>query len=110
MDTTGRWKRTEVQAHVRLALFYLRRFVLLWIAGKIANAATAHVILLPPFAFRPWTEAVTLAFELGVMVIFIRRNNEDVLLGNLGLRVSSAIAPLIVAHFALSAALALCMR
>ncbi len=111
MDTTGRWKRTEVQAHVTLAawlrsalfLSYLRRFGLLWIAGKIANAATAHAVLLPPFAFRPWTEMVTLAFELGVIVIFIKRNNEDILLGNLGLRLSTAAAPLIAVHFVLSA-------
>ena len=118
MDTTGRRKRTEVQAHVSLAawlrsalfLSYLRRFVLLWIAGKIANAATARVILLPPFAFRPWTEMVTLAFELGVLVIFIKRNNEDILLGNLGLRLSTAIAPLVVVHLALTATLALVTR
>jgi len=46
---------------------------------------------------------VTLAFELGVIVIFIKRNNEDILLGNLGLRLSTAAAPLIAVHFVLSA-------
>jgi hypothetical protein len=93
---------------LRSALFhaYLRRFILLWIAGKIANAATATAILLPPFAFRLGTEIVTLAFELGVIVILIKRSNEDILLGNLGLRVSTAIAPLVIVHFILSATLA----
>ena len=53
MDATGRWERTEVQAHVRLAgwlrspLFrsYLRRFILLWVAGKIANGATGGLTI-----------------------------------------------------------------
>lgn len=40
----------------RLFRSYLRRFLLLWVAGKIANAATAAVIRLPPLAFRPATE------------------------------------------------------
>jgi len=114
MDTTGRRQRTEVQADVsvvrwlRSALFhsYLRRFVLLWIAGKIANAATASAIHLSPFAFRPGTEIVLLGFELGVIVVFIKRNNEDVLLGNLGLRLPAALAPLAMVHFVLSALLA----
>jgi hypothetical protein len=115
MDTTGRGERTEVQTHVSLshwlrsALFhaYLRRFVLLWIAGKIANAGTAHLIGIPPLAFRPASEIVTLAFELGVVVIFIKRSNEDILLGNLGLSLPAAVAPLAIVHFILSAALAL---
>jgi hypothetical protein len=114
MDATGRWKRTEVQAHVGLrawlgsALFrsYLRRFVLLWIAGKLANVLTAHLSGIPPYAFRPGTELVILGFELGVIVIFIKNANEDVLLGNLGLRLSAALAPLVPVHVMLSAALA----
>jgi hypothetical protein len=115
MDTTGRGERTEVQAHVSLRLWlrsalfhaYLRRFVLLWIVGKIANAATARASDLPPFSFRPGTEIVTLAFELGVVVIFIRRSNEDILIGNLGVSVPAAVAPLAIVHVLLSAALAL---
>jgi len=53
---------------------------------------------------------VTLAFELGVLVIFIKRNNEDILLGNLGLRLSTALAPLVFVHLDLSATLALVTR
>lgn len=114
MDTTGGRQRTEVQAHVsanlwlRSALFqaYLRRFVLLWIAGKIANAATARAVGLPPFAFRIATEIVMLGFELGVIVVFIKRANEDILLGNLGLSVARAVAPLALVHFVLSALVA----
>jgi len=115
MDTKGRGERAEVQTHVtvslwlRSALFhgYLRRFLLLWIAGKIANAVTARAIHLPPFAFRTATELMILAFELGVIVIFIKRNNEDILLGNLGLRLPAAIAPLAIVHLVLSATLAM---
>lgn len=115
MDTTGRRKRTEVQAHVNLRLWlrsalfhaYLCRFVLLWIAGKIANASTASAVHLPPLGFRPGTEIGILAFELGVIVIFIKRSNEDVLIGNLGLSLPAAVAPLAIVHFILSATLAL---
>ena len=94
---------------LRSALFrsYLRRFLLLWVAGKIANVATAAVVGLPPFAFRPGTELVVCAFELAVLVAFIRRANEDILLGNLGLRLPVALAPLVLVHFALSLALSL---
>lgn len=114
MDTTGGRERTKIQAHVSLSLWlrsalfhtYLRRFILLWIAGKIANAVTARAVHLPPFDLRPGTEIMTLVFELGVIVIFIKRNNEDILLGNLGLRVSAAIAPLVIVHCILSATLA----
>lgn len=115
MDTTGRRQRTEIQAHVSLrqwlssALFhaYLRRFVLLWIAGKIANAGSAGFIGIPPLAFRSTSEIVALAFELGVVVIFIKRSNEDILIGNLGLSLPAALAPLAIVHFILSATLAL---
>ena len=115
MDTTGRRERTEVQTHVSLgawlrsALFrsYLRRFVLLWIAGKIANAATARLIEIPPLVFRPGTELVTFAFEIGVLLIFIKHANEDILLGNLGIGLAAVIIPLAVVHLALSAVLAL---
>jgi hypothetical protein len=115
MDTSGRGERTQVQTHVSLrhwlrgALFhaYLRRFLLLWIAGKIASAGTARLIAIPPLAFRPGSEVVMLVFELSVLVIFIKRANEDILIGNLGLSLPAAVAPLAIAHFALSATLAL---
>jgi len=118
MDTTGGRERTKIQTHVSLSLWlrsalfhtYLRRFILLWIAGKIANAVTARAIHLPPFGFRPGTEIVTLAFELGVIVIFIKRSNEDILLGNLGMRLPAAIAPLAIVHLVLSATLAVLAR
>jgi hypothetical protein len=90
----------------RLFRSYLRRFTLLWIVGKIANAATAASIKLPPLAFRPGTELVVCAFELAILIAFIKRANEDILLGNLGLRLGAALAPLVLAHFALSLALA----
>ena len=86
---------------------YLRRYVLLWIAGKIANAATAVVVKLPPLAFRPGTELIVCAVALLMLVAFIRRANEDILLGNVGLRLAVALAPLVAVHAALSAALAL---
>ena len=86
---------------------YLRRFLLLWVVGKVANAGTAAVIKLPPLAFRPGTELVICAFELAVLVAFIRRANEDILLGNLGIRLPVALAPLVALHFALSLTLSL---
>lgn len=91
------------------ALFraYLRRFLLLWLVGKIANAATAAVVGLPPFAFRPGTELVICGFEVAILTAFIRRAHEDILLGNLGLRLPLALAPLVVVHIALSLALSL---
>jgi hypothetical protein len=96
---------------LRSGLFhaYLRRFVLLWIAGKIANAATAtaRAVGLPPFEFRIGTEIVILGFELGVILVFIKRGNEDILLGNLGLSLAMAVAPLVLLHFVLSALVAI---
>jgi len=86
---------------------YIRRLVLLWIAGKIANAATAGKVGLPPFGFRFGTELVICAFELAALVIIIRRANEDILLGNLGLSVPQVLAPLVVLHFILSLVVAL---
>lgn len=91
----------------RLFRSYLRRFTLLWIAGKIANAATAAFVKLPPLAFRPGTELVVCAIELVILVTFIRRVNEDILLGNLGLPLAAALAPLVAVHLVLSAAVAL---
>ena len=86
----------------RLFQSYLRRFLVLWIAGKIANTVTASIVKLPPLAFRPGTELIVCAFEVAVLVAFIRRANEDILLGNLGLRLPVALAPLVVVHGALS--------
>jgi len=87
------------------ALFrsYLRRFILLWIVGKVANAATAAVVGLPPLAFRPGTELVVCALELAVLVAFVRRANE----GILRLRLPVALAPLVLVHVALSLATSL---
>ena len=117
MDAKGGRERAEVQADVTGITFvwlhswlfrsYLRRFTLLWVVGKVANAVTAAFVKLPPFAFRPGTELVVLAFEFTVLIAFIRRANEDILLGNLGLRLSAALAPLVFVHLALSLALSL---
>jgi len=86
---------------------YLRRFVLLWIAEKIANAATAAKVGLSPLGFRPGTELVVCAFELGALVVTIKRANEHTLLGNLGLSWPMVLAPLVVLHFLLSIVVAL---
>ena len=85
---------------------YLRWFLLLWIAGKIANAATAAYVQLPPYGFRLGTELFICAFELVALFLFMRAANEDILLGNLGIRVTTALAPLVILHLALSAVLA----
>ncbi len=98
---------SDVWLRSRLFRAYLLRFTLLWIVGKIANAATASAVTLPPFAFRPGTELVICAFELAVLVAFIRRAHEDILLGNLGLRLPAVLAPLVLVHLALSLALSL---
>ncbi len=83
--------------------------MLLWVVGKIANAATAtaSAVQLPPLAFRPGTELVACVFEVAVLVAFVRRTNEDILLGNLGIPLSAALAPLVLLHFVLSFALSL---
>lgn len=86
---------------------YLWRFFLLWLAGKIANAATAVIAKVPPLAFRPGTELVACAIELFVLWVFVRSDNEDLLLGNLGVNLRTAFGPLAVLHFMLSAMLSL---
>jgi len=91
----------------RLFRSYVYRFWLLWVVGKIANATTAAVVDLPPLAFRPGTELVICAFELAVLIAFIRRAHEDILLGNLGMRLPIALAPLVLLHLVLSLALSL---
>jgi hypothetical protein len=62
---------------------------------------------LPPFGFRFGAELGMCAFELGVLIISIRRSNEDILLGNLGLTMTQVSAPLVILHFMLSALVAL---
>ena len=108
---------SQAHAHIRVGVrqwlttslgrAYSRRFVLLWIAGKIANAATATKVGLPPLGFRFGTELVICAFELGALVVIIRRANEHTLLGNLGLSFPQVLAPLVVLHFILSIVVAL---
>jgi len=90
-----------------LFLSYLRRFFLLWIAGKLINVVTATAVGVSPLSFRPGTELIILLFELGAMVAFIKHDNEDILLGNLGLGLAAALVPLSIVHVALSATLAL---
>lgn len=85
----------------------MRRFLLLWIAGKALNAMMAARVGLPPFGFRVGAELVACAFELGALIIILRRANEDILLGNLGLTLTQVSSPLIVLHFMLSALIAL---
>jgi len=97
----ARWYRS------RLFQSYLRLFPLLWILGKAANAFTASQARLSPLGFRPLTEIATCALELFVLWTFIRRNNEDILLGNLGLSAPTALLPLVPLHFVLSALAAL---
>lgn len=100
---------SQIREWLSSALFrsYLWRFLLLWVVGKVANAGTAAIADLPPLAFRPGAEVVACGAELVVLWVFIRRVNEDLLLGNLGLDLRTAFAPLVLLHFALSAALAL---
>ena len=93
----SRWIRS------RLFRSYLRLFPVIWVLGKAANAFTAAYSGLSPFAFRPITEIAACVLELVVLWVFIRRNNEDILLGNLGLSAPAALLPLVPVHFALSA-------
>ena len=96
-------------AWVRSRLFraYVFRFILLWIGAKTANSVYARLLLLPPLAFRPWSEIVMCLIELVVLTAFIRQTNEDILLGNIGLRLRTALFPLVILHFGLSGVLAL---
>lgn len=98
-ESVVRWRRAQG--------LYVRSFLLLWLVGKIANAGTAAAVELPPLAFRPGTEFVVCAIELFILMAFIRRANEDILLGNLGLSLTQTLAPFTILHFALSGALAL---
>lgn len=89
---------------MRSGLFrsYLGAFVLLWIVMKSAMIAGAILLDSPPFAFHPFGEAVTCTFELVALRAFLRRSNEDILLGNLGLPLGLALSPFVPLHFALS--------
>ena len=89
---------------------YLRWFVILWVGGKLANIFTAAYLKLPLFGFRPGTELLLCAIELLLLSIFIRRVNQDILVANLGIRLSTALAPLVIPHFALSGLVALAAR
>jgi hypothetical protein len=82
-------------------------FILLWAVAKVAMVAGAIVFHAPPLAFHPVGEAIACAIELSVLVLSLRAAHEDVLLGNLGMRLSVALAPLVVLHFVLSGALSL---
>lgn len=97
----SRWFRSK------LFRSYLLQFPVIWVLVKAGNAYTAAWVGAPPFAFRPFTEIVCCAIELFVLWAFIRRNNEDILLGNLGLSWAVTLLPLAPVHFALSALAAL---
>lgn len=86
---------------------YVVRFTLLWIAAKAANSFYARLLLLPPFGFRPWSEIVICVIELAVLTLFIRQADEDILLGNMGLRLGTALLPFVPLHFLLSGVLTL---
>ena len=96
MITYSTWYRSP------LFRSYLRLFPLIWTLGKAANAFTAAQAGLTPLGFHPLSEVAVCAFELIVLWTFIRRNNEDILLGNLGLRGPAALLPLVPLHFVLS--------
>jgi len=86
---------------------YLQRFLLLWLVGKAVNAGSASMSQLPPLGFRPATELVACAAQLLVLWASIRRTNEDLLIGNLGVGIVAVLGPLALVHFALSALMAL---
>jgi hypothetical protein len=93
--------------HSRLFRSYLTVFPFLWALTKAANAFTASVAGIPPLGFRPFTEMVACAIELIVLATYIRRDNEDILIGNLGIPLLAALLPLVLIHVILSALLAL---
>jgi len=91
----------------RLFRSYLFQFPIVWLLVKAANAYMAGYVREPPLGFRPATETVACVIELFILWAFIRRNNEDILLGNLGLSWKETLLPLVPLHFALSALAAL---
>jgi hypothetical protein len=95
---------------------YLTSFLILWIVAKAAIVGGAMAVAAivgarlaepDPLAFAPRAETWACVLELLVLAHFIRRRGEDVLLGNLGLGLGDALAPLVVVHATLSAAVAL---
>jgi hypothetical protein len=85
---------------------YLAAFLILWVLAKTAIAGGAALAGLEPFAFQPYYETWACALELLTLAHFIHRRGEDVLLGNLGLGLGTALLPLALAHAALSGAVA----
>ena len=83
---------------------YLVSFLVLWVVAKTALAAGAAYYGLDPFAFQPYSETWACVLELLVLAHFIRRRGEDVLLGNIGLDLGTALLPVALLHFALSGA------
>lgn len=104
-----RWSGTRaLRAWIRSPLFAheLRDFLLLWVVVKGVNAVTAAQAGLPPFAFRPATEAAALAVECVGVWVFTRRAREHVLLANLGIGLPLFLAPFTVLHLTLGLILA----
>ena len=81
---------------------YVVAFLVLYVALKLANAGTAFAAELPPFAFRPLSEALACAVELTVLWTFVRRRGEDVFLANLGVSRARLLGPLALLHLILS--------
>ncbi len=87
---------------------YFKRFLVLWLPLKAANILGANVIPgLSPLAFRPVTELGAIAVAAFVVWAIMRRNGEDVLLGNLGLRPAFAYIQLAATCVTLSALVSL---
>lgn len=91
----------------RLFRTYLAIFPLIWLLGKAANAFTAGYAGLPPLGFRPLPEIGACAIELFVLRAYLRRENQDILLANLGISIPAALAPLALVHLLLSIVLSL---
>ena len=83
---------------------YLVSFLVLWVVAKTALAAGAWYYELDPLAFQPYNEMWACVLELLVLAHFIRRRGEDVLLGNIGLDLGTALLPFALLHVALSGA------
>lgn len=80
---------------------YLRRTVILWFGLKLANMYGAVLAELPPAGFRIGPEIGAVVVACLMMHALMRRNGEDLLLGNLGLPSSvvftqiAALSPLL---------------
>ena len=72
---------------------------------KGAVVAGAILFGADPFAFHPISEAILCGLELWIIALFLRSSGEDILLGNLGLGMGNALAPLVPVHALLSAAI-----